>query len=213
MSSIDKNKKNQYTIKLEYVPPISRQMSRRTQRRLNALPKRHTKIHKNKKSRMKMRLKNKINAMMKNELKPLQNQLKTQHIKRQQVFIKIVKLIAVTNSMVAKISGRRQNDFLSLQRAHAATKIQNNWRKHRNLILGRLVRKINKNHFFVALMLRTHLRVNLRTRKAGIVRWFIGNFTHFTKVSYCPDILLIRSASNNVCIFYYFVYYLLCHYE
>ena len=33
------NRNHQYTIKLEYVPPISRQMSRRTQRRLNSLPK------------------------------------------------------------------------------------------------------------------------------------------------------------------------------
>ena len=78
---------------------------------------------------------------------------------------------------------RKANDFMTIQREKAASTIQNSWRKHKNLILGRLVRKFNRNHLFLALMLRTNLRTSLRTRKAHIVRWFIGSFTHFTKVN------------------------------
>ena len=69
MQSLNRN--HQYTIKLEYVPPISRQMSRRTQRRLNSLPKNHTINFKRKKVLAKSSQKAKINRMMKNELKPL----------------------------------------------------------------------------------------------------------------------------------------------
>ncbi len=181
IAQIDKTK--QYTIKLEYVPPISRQMSRRTQRRLNSLPKRHTKIHRNKKDRMKIRLKNKINKMMQNELKPLKFQLNAQNRKRQEIFFKIFKIIKAAKSIIKVMVNRKANDFMTLQREKAASTIQNSWRKHKNLILGRLVRKFNKNHLFLALMLRTNLRTSLRTRKAHIVRWFIGSFTHFTKVN------------------------------
>ena len=191
------NRNHQYTIKMEYVPPISRQMSRRTQRRLNSLPKNHIINFKRKKILAKSSQKAKINRMMKNELKPLQYQMHIQYQKRQQVFLKLIKVIASANLMMFKISGKKANDTLSLQRQLAASKIQNNYRKHKNWVLGKMLRRFNRNHFYFVLRIRTRMRTRLRTKKAKIVRWFVSKFTHFTKVNVAVKMYRFRVVQTQ----------------
>eukprot|EP00944_MAST-04C_sp_MAST-4C-sp1_P011330 g11330.t1 len=172
-------------------------MSRRTQRRLNSLPKNHTINFKRKKVLAKSSQKAKINKMMQNELKPLKYQLRVQYQKRQQVFLKLIKVIASANLMMFKISGKKANDTLSLQRQLAASKIQNNYRKHKNWVLGKMLRRFNKKHLYFVLRIRTRMRTRLRTRKANIVRWFVSKFTHFTKVNVAVKMYRFRVVQTQ----------------
>jgi hypothetical protein len=173
---IKSTKLNDFTINIQYHPPKSRHQ---TYRKLRPLTK-HTK--KRKRNRKTVESK-KINNLIRHEMKPLRDMKKTQRLEMQKRWFALITLcnsgIVVYNLMRStKLNGRR-----TIKERRASLIIQRNWKNYYTYRMGLLTRNVNKIFPFFFLRIKFNMRAKVRRQKAKIVRWYISQFTHFTKVN------------------------------